>query len=256
MVTDRWPVDFRYISRRLVTEIVQQDEATRPRRRPPLTIPLLGMSITFQERDPEMSNPFDLVRRAREAVHDNTGSIDTYGPYDEDEAPLHLCQIKVLMGFEGRHNVDIAAIFTDANIGDAGRCFIALFGSVSNYSHVKPDADPSFGLHPSDASGLYTILDRATEASDPRVDREHLWDDAACGMQTRLEVAHRFFEGCRGHFPVEHLQFFARAFHRDEDLELMARTTTTSCSALPYGSRRPIRHRCRESQGYPCCGVA
>lgn len=220
MATDNWPVDFRYVSKRLVTQIVQQDQAVKPRKPTVFTIPFGSFSLALQRREPDYGNPFDLARRATEAVSDWTGSLDAPGRYVRAQANLDLCTITVLQGFDRPH-VEIAAIFADVTTTESGRCFMALFGSLDNYTHIKPKADDGCGLYPSDVDGLYSILDGVLEASDPKVDRDYLWRDAGIETRARQEVAHEFFESTRRHsFRTEFLDVLAWSFGYDEDVDL------------------------------------
>jgi hypothetical protein len=97
MGTDRWPVDFRYISSRLVLQIVQQDEATRSRWRFS-GIPTPWGPIGLHKKPLDRDNEFALCREATEAVRDLTSSItQPWREYIRAEVDLTMGFMTVLM---------------------------------------------------------------------------------------------------------------------------------------------------------------
>lgn len=219
MRTDNWPVDFRYISRRLVTEIVQQHEAGRPRQPWAFSLPLRIFTVTLERRAPDYGNLFDLARRATESVSENTGTLADFGPYVMASVELHHCWFPIHQGWVEGSNHEVAAFFSDTTRQDSGRTLIALFGSVGNYLGRRPEPEQP-GWTPSDAAGLYAILDATREPTDSSVKADYLWDDGAMTMVTRYDVARRFNEQMADRFPAEPAAFLARAYSFEHDVDL------------------------------------
>lgn len=190
MGVDRWPVDFRYISSRLVRQIVQQDEATRPTWRL-RTISLLQGILGFQRDPPDRDNEFALCRRATEAVRDLTGTILEYGsPYIRAQVDLTMGFMTVHMGWQSASNVEIAVMKAEVNDPDAGKVLVALFGSASNYRGTKPFSDGLAEI-PSDVDGLYGILERTRELEDPQIEHYELDRDLGHTPDNRADTAVR-----------------------------------------------------------------
>jgi hypothetical protein len=209
--TDNSPVDYKYISNRLATEIVQQDAAERSRQELSwnLRLSLFGLAIKY--RQPDYFNRFDLARRATEAVRDNTGTIEFPGPYVHGELDLHTCAFAVHMGWDGPSNNKVAALVADQEVGGK-RTFVALFGSVSNYIGHEPTA-PGAGFFPSDADGLYEILEASLESSDSRIDRHFLGEERRLDDMGKIEAALRIAGGAMKAYPSMRLQFLAKVHY-------------------------------------------
>ena len=159
MTTDTWPSEFRYVSRRLVAQIVQRNEAKRPRRSVSFGFNLGLATVNVTGRPPDYGKVYDLVRRATEHVSDNTGTLAHPGLYVRSDLELDLCWFPVLLGWaDGARRGEIAAIFADTTLDDTGRTFVALFGSIFNYVAMKPKPVDGVGVFPSDLAGLYQIL--------------------------------------------------------------------------------------------------
>jgi hypothetical protein len=206
MGTDRWPVDFRYISRRLVLQIVQQDQATRSRWRFP-AIPTPWGPLGLQKNRIDRRNEFALCRETTEAVRNNTSTIaQSWGEYIRAELDLTMGLMTVLMGWEDASHVEIAAMKAEVNDPEAGRVLVALFGSASNYRGRKPISDGLAEI-PSDVDGLYGILDRTREPRDRKISNEYLDRDTGHSPSSRADTAARLlgerFTGFReGHFDL------------------------------------------------------
>ena len=216
MVTDRWPVDFRYISSRLVLQIVQQNEATRTRWRFP-AIPTPWGPIGFQKSPIDRDNEAALCREATNAVRDNTSTITQgWGDYIRAELDLTMGFMTVLMGWEDTSHVEIAAMKAEVSDPEAGKVLVALFGSASNYRGRKPTNDGMAEI-PSDVDGLYGILERTREPKDPEIRYDYLDRDIGHSPNSRADTAIRVlgkrFRGIReGRFDL-----LMQSFCTDED---------------------------------------
>ncbi|WP_035391445.1 DUF7019 family protein [Ferrimicrobium acidiphilum] len=188
MGVDRWPVDFRYISSRLVRQIVQQDQTYRLAWRL-RTISLLHGMLGFQRDSPDRDNEFALCREATEAVRDLTGTISEYeSSYIRAQVDLTMGFLTVHMGWQTTSNVEIAVMKADVNVPDVGKVLVALFGSASNYRGRRPVSDGSAEI-PSDVDGLYGILERTRELADPQIDHYELDRDLGHSPDTRADTA-------------------------------------------------------------------
>jgi hypothetical protein len=195
MGTDRWPVDFRYISSRLVLQIVQQDAATRSRwKLSAISIPWL--SIGFRKDRIDRHNESILVREATAAVRDNTSTTiaQSWGTFIRTELDLTMGLVPVLMGWTGTRQVDIAAMKAEVNDSEAGRVLVALFGSASNYRGRTPTSDGMAEI-PSDVDGLYGILERTREPNDPEIHYDYLDRDIGHTPNSRVDTAITLLDG-------------------------------------------------------------
>jgi hypothetical protein len=185
MGTDRWPDDFRYISNRLVRQIVQQNEAPRSRWR--FSLALRGVGLQRDRID--QSNEFALCREATKAVRDSTSTITQgWGQYIQAELDLTMGLVTVLMGWADTSHVEIAAMKAELNDPEAGRVLVALFGSASNYRGTKPTEDGLVEI-PSDVDGLYGILNRTREPGDPEILDQELDRDIGHSPSSRADSA-------------------------------------------------------------------
>ena len=187
MGVNGWPVDFRYISSRLVRQIVQQDEALRPAwglRR----ISILHGVLGFQRREPDRDNEFALCRQATEAVRDLTGVIaQAWSPYIRTQCDLTMGFMTVHMGWKTVSNVEIAVMKAEVNDPKTGKVLVALFGSASNY-RGRPASDGLAEI-PSDVDGLYGILERTRVSVDPQIDDRELDRDIGHSPESRADTA-------------------------------------------------------------------
>lgn len=216
MGTDNWPVDFRYVSSRLVKEIVEQSEATRGRWRPRFLLNLRVVSIGLAKGDIDYRNKYLLCRMATDAIRDRTGTLAYPGEYVRTEIGIRMGYLTVHQGWRERTNVKIAAMLSVVSVGDVGSVLVALFGSASNYMWMRP-ANNDHNEIPSDVDGLYGLLNAASELSDPQIEEHFLeWDprhddrsraDLVVGV---LRDQYERFRGCR-------LDVLARVFHCIDD---------------------------------------
>jgi hypothetical protein len=197
MGTDRSPVDYRYISRRLVSQIVQQDQATRSRWKLTATISTPVVSLGIHKDPIDFSNELALCGEATEAIRDNTGTIAQPGDYIKAELDLTMGFVTVFMGWVDITHVPIAAMKAQVDDPESGKVLVALFGSASNYTAMKPTEDGSGG-YPSDVDGLYSILDRTQEPGDPEILSERLDRDVGHDRSSRVDTAIRVLEGFKG----------------------------------------------------------
>ena len=190
MPTDRWPVDFRYISKRLVRQMVDQDAATRTRWRS-IGIPTPWGTLGLHREPIDRGNLFALCKEATGAVTDLTSTVShSWGTYIRGELDLKMGVMEVLRGWKDHSHVEIAAMKAVLTDPEVGSIFIGLFGSASNYVGRNPVSD-DLGEIPSDVDGLYGILERTREPRDPEISDFELDRDLGHSLASRTDGAVR-----------------------------------------------------------------
>jgi hypothetical protein len=220
MTTDDNPVDYRYVSLRLTSNIVQQHVAARSRWR--LLLDLKGgpLNIGIRGIDPDYVNRFDLAQRATEAVRDNTGSLEVPGTYIRSTLYLQTCKVIVHHGLEA-FNAEVVGFFGDEEVSDVGRVFVALFGSIENFTGRKRKPRFDTEQHPSDAAGLYEILNANREPGDPGIVPEELDDDKTLDTYDSFDSAHGIaYRHNEPLLPVQCFDFLAVVHHYEVGIEL------------------------------------
>jgi hypothetical protein len=216
MGTDNWPVDFRYISTRLVNEIVQQSEATRGRWSPTLALNLKVVSIGLKKRDIDYRNKYLLCRKATDAVRGRTGTLTDPGEYIRAEFTIQMGYLTVLQGWLERTHVRIAAMFNEGTVAGIGSVLIALFGSESNYTWKRP-VDDNDGNIPSDVDGLYGLLNATREPLDPTIAGHYLERDPGHNDYSRADLVVRLLHDRYKDVTAGHLDVLAKVFHCVDD---------------------------------------
>jgi hypothetical protein len=183
MITDNFPVHFRYISERLVTDIVQQWVAGRAE----IEVGEVGANFgifqaTIKAAEIDWGNKYQLVKLATLAVKDHTGWIDANdrqrripnGDYVRARMYLQKSLVPV-RGWEngGRHAV--AGFAGWEELPDFGRVFVGLIGSEANLSGVQTTSRLTLaGRTASDLMGWYELINATREAGEPRADEDYL----------------------------------------------------------------------------------
>lgn len=156
---------WQYISKRLVTETVQAEQAVR-RVNVTGSASFGGLGGTTEARDPEYTNVFELADRTTEIVKSRVRSIDDPGLKEGDIVRgvfnLHEADFAVWLNW-GRNDTTEVASFVVAERYPWGRVFIGLFGSAHNWT-LDATTRSHTGRPASDARGLYELL--AAEAID------------------------------------------------------------------------------------------
>jgi hypothetical protein len=207
MLTDRAPFEYVYLSSRLLTDLVQHDEATRSRRAWTFDVNLRFLGLHRQRRVPDLANLRDLAARSLEIVEDNTGNIDVPGYFVHDQMELRQGVFSPHMGWPDGH----IACYYGVSSTD-GATFVALFGSATNVvGRRRANADNQGSFYPSDAAGLYALLDVIRERDDPEIDLDYRLDDHAMSDESRAERAVMFAKrGASG--AARPLEFLARVY--------------------------------------------
>jgi len=168
---DRWPTEFTYASRRILGDIVSQHEATRdnPFRIGKLRVGVGAFGTETERRPAEANEVFALIRRATQYISDRVGTLDDpeLAPYVHAKIHLFSRRVSLWSVWEDKYDHEIAT-FTACReaLPGLGRVFLALVGSGSNFLG-RPQGRQSAALRtPSDAYGLYDIVNECLEAND------------------------------------------------------------------------------------------
>jgi hypothetical protein len=221
VLTDLAPFDYLYLSRRLLTDLFQHEEAARSKWRGTfdLNVPFLGLHL--QRRGPDPNNLRDLAMRSEAIVADQTGDVSHPGYFIVGEFDAHHGVFEPHMGWRGG---EVACYRVETTTATDERVMVALFGSASNVIGRRR-ADEQSEFYPSDATGLYSLLDAARERDDPEVDLDYRWDDATMSNEARADTAIMFSrEGATRRLGT--VRFLARVFQvidssefRDESVD-------------------------------------
>lgn len=240
MTTDNWPVDFYFVSRRLVKQIVDQHQAVSGKRKASLTLGPPWAKVALSESGPDRENLFDLVRRSTQAVRDNTGTLESPGAYVEMTLRFRPSLFTVHQGFQN-WNSDFAGFFADEDVPGIGRVLVTLFGSTSNFLGRVPE-QTGLGWNPSDAAGLYVLLSNILEESDHEVRKDFLEEDRQVtdvALQA-IVAAETISRLVRVRFPPAVLTTLAVVHAYERNLTLGSRTYERVVVGAPVWVATPI----------------
>lgn len=192
--------EFVYWSRRLVRDIVHQHESTRTRRRIAFSLALpLALSVNVSREALDHGNDFALVHAATDYVKEVTGPVADlwqWQDYITGDFDLELGVVEVHGGWEASINEDIAVMRSVVPAPGGGNTLVALFGSVTNYRKLS-GGEGRLAEIPSDVDGLYGILDRTLEPSDPNISAFFLDREVGHSAESRAEAAEGLLDGAR-----------------------------------------------------------
>jgi hypothetical protein len=185
MFSDRAPFEYRYLSKRLLHDIFEHDNATRRRWGFKMTLSASVASLELSSSTPDQSNLHYLARRAEPLVSDYTGSLtDLAGcVYFKDRLDLRFGVFEGLRGWQGGRVACYAGV---AETGD-GAVFVGLFGSASNVVGYRNEGAGS-GFYPSDLYGICDLLDLIREPKDPPVDEDMRWEEGELSTEGRVSA--------------------------------------------------------------------
>lgn len=215
MQTDRSPINYLYLSRRLLTGVVQQDEASLSRSNWSVNVsPVPVVGVSRERKPPDYDNLYDLAVRSTEATSDHTGSIDNpWGIYLHGEMEMHFGVFPPHQGWEGH----VACYRGESKTADDQPVYVALFGSGSNVIGRRPTDDTS-EWYPSSVDGLYMFLDSIREDGDPEVDLIYRTADYGMSVEARVETALRHANG-GARADLGRLEFLAVILLAEDDHE-------------------------------------
>lgn len=191
MLTDRAPVEFHYLSKRLLTDLVQHDDAARPRSKLSFDFRVRWFGLHVERTPPDFTNFRDLAMRSTELVRDNTGTLDVPSYFIHDYLDLHHGVFSPHMGWHGH----VASYRGETTDSKGVPVFLALFGSASNVAGRRPRDEDTSDYYPSDMTGLYAYLDSIREPEDPEIDVDYRLDDLGSTQETLADLAMQHSRG-------------------------------------------------------------
>jgi len=215
--------EFVYWSRRLVKDIVHQQESTRTRWRFAFSAALpFGPSVNVRREALDYGNDFALTHTVTSYLREVTGPISDlwrWNDYVTGDLELELGVVEVHAGWEDGANEDIAVMRSVLPAPEGGETLVALFGSVNNYRKLK-GGERRLAEIPSDVDGLYGILDRTLEPKDPKISAFFLDGEVNHGPDSRAEAAERLLDGPRFKaFRTDTFEVLIKVFARVENGE-------------------------------------
>jgi hypothetical protein len=232
--TDRAPIDYLYLSGRLLRDLNEQDEAfRRPRRRKSFALSLFGATANIEAPAPAQDGLRAIARRSAGLVSDQTGTIEQPSYYVRDELEISHGVFAPHMGWPG----GAVAAYRGTVATEHGLTTIALFGSASNVVGHRASNDGE-GYYPSDIMGLYTLLDAVREPHDPEINVNFRTDDVAMAPAARAVTAVHLAEGGASK-PLGRLDVLFRVLIDEDDVELRTGTTSRVLLGTPLWIATP-----------------
>lgn len=217
MLTDRDPIEYLYMSDRLLKDLVKHEEATRSRYQFQPSISFKGISLGIRRRPVDIDNLYDLAGRSLQLVSDNTGGLEsTWSPYVHATLDLRSGAFEPLMGWRGGY---VACFQGEATTDEGARVFVALFGSASNWRVFRANDETLGGFTPSDMMGLYGLLDAVRETDDPEIGLQERIDELDLEREHKLSEAIDFARRGARPFGPRRLCFLARRMMSAENYQ-------------------------------------
>src|SRR5580658_6337698 len=168
---------FRYISKRVTRDIVQEHQATKRKRSWSLELHLKLITLAAARRKPDYRNRYEMALMATDALEQYTGTHAFPGDYVRAETDLRCCYFPVHLGWNEVANAEVAVFIVNADLRESGRTFVALIGSIENYVGRIRRRSAVGNWCPSDVMGLYDVLSSGVEQSGPALEHSYLTDD-------------------------------------------------------------------------------
>jgi hypothetical protein len=215
MLTDRDPVEYLYMSKRLLTDLVKHEEAARSRFQFQPAFSFFGISLGLSRRSADFDNLYELAGRSLQLVSDHTAGLEsTWSPYVHATVDLRSGAFEPLMGWRGGH---VACFAGETTTDEGASVFVALIGSASNWRGFRANDETLGGFTPSDMMGLYGLLDAVREPHDPEIGLQERIDEFDLDRDRKLGEAVDFaLRGARSLGP-QRLSFLARRMMSEDN---------------------------------------
>jgi hypothetical protein len=226
-----------YISRRLTREIVEERTASAlsVRLDPEKLADLLSCAVGIGPLPLSIASAGDTVYAlADAATRLLAGETRAMEEPLGDAVPTYITarltlEHRVQQAWGGIVNRDginsednrIAGFRADGQLG-VGRVIVALFGSVTNLiGYVGETPTPAGWRNPSDANGLFEILDAAFEREDPHVEPHYLKRELRFEPLSRMLDALNFWDTAHSRmYEPRQFDVLIKVFHYLSDVEL------------------------------------
>jgi hypothetical protein len=213
--TDRGPIDYLYLSGRLLRDLNEQDEAFRRlRRRKSFGFGLFGITANIDSQVPAQNGLRAIARRSADLVSDQTGTIEQPGYYVRAELEISHGVFTPHMGWQG----GAVAVYRTTVPNAPEPMEVALVGSASNVVGYRQSSGAE-GYYPSDMMGLYALLDAIREPQDPEIDVNFRTDDVAMAPAVRAVAAVHLATGAASE-PLGRLDVLFRVLIDEDNVRL------------------------------------
>lgn len=207
---------FLYVSSRLVSSVIRAEESDP---RPGFGVKKVTAKTKHLdiETAPNEEPDTDERRaiRATRLLEARTGTLLEPGKhYLRMRLDAYLARYSVHLGWENASNEPIAGISASQVVEGAGRVFVALFGSISNYRISAEESRFVSGWHPSDMNGLYSIFDAVREDGDAAPKEDRLAYDRKMSDREIVRAAGSILFGNHALPPIRRVEILAERFAR------------------------------------------
>lgn len=215
---ESFPIELLWVSRRRTREIVELHEAQQSRLRPmgvkvgTPTIPFVpSLEANFQRAASRTVSDYAVL--ATKYVKPETGSLQRPNRFIRMTLDyVHMTTFEVPFAWPEGSQQRVSTLFASQWVEGVGRVFVALFGSPHN---INPDMEPEryfTGRVPSNANGLYRIIDSMREPDEVQLLQKTLTeksyendvDDAR-----RVDLAAEVIYGLHNPLPAQRLEILA-----------------------------------------------
>jgi hypothetical protein len=218
MLTDRDPVEYQYMSKRLLTDLVKHEEAARSRFQLQPAFSIFGISLGLSRRSADYDNLYELAGRSLQLVSDHTAGLEsTWSPYVHATVDLRSGAFEPLQGWRGGH---VACFAGEATTDEGASVFVALIGSASNWRGFRADDETLGGFTPSDMLGLYGLVDAVREPDDPEIGLRERMDELDFERGRKLRQAIDFVRKGARPFGPQRLSFLAHRMMSEENYRI------------------------------------
>ncbi len=236
-----FPVDLLWVSKRRTREIVELHRATGPRVR--VTggeggLPELpytpSVKVDFERTSP--STTADYAAQATRNVASWTGTLQRPDRYIRMTLDFfHLAEFEVPFAWPDGTQQRVATLFASQFVEGIGRAFVALFGSPHNVIANMEGEQYLTGTVPSNANGLYRIINAMREPEEVQLLPETLTDpyyENDVDDTRRADLAAEVIYGLADPLPAQRLEVLA---------EVTSRVTNHTLSSSQHGEWPPRR---------------
>jgi hypothetical protein len=203
------PADLRWVSKRLTREIVDYDTAKRRGYKVTPTARLPGVEVSWERESLETIEDYAVA--AAEIARSETGTLHHPDRYIRMVLDFYLATFEVPFIWDRPEHQPVATLFATQRVYEVGRVYVALFGSPHNIL-ADMHGEKYMGRTPSDADGLYRILDDARDAGEARVLPEYLEEEEGYSDERHAELANLVLHGVNRPLPLRTYDVLAQPY--------------------------------------------
>jgi len=218
---ESFPSELLWVSRRRTEEIVDIHVARKPRWRAKggklgaAPVPLAPSAGVEFEPAPTRTLA-DYAVQATEDVRHETGSLQRPDRFVQMTLDyVHLATFEVPFAWPDGSQQRVSTLFASQWVEGVGRVFVALFGSPHNILVNREPAEYHTGRVPSNANGLYRIIDAMREPDEVQLLPKTLdsgWYENDVDDARRADLAAEVIYGLSDPLPAQRLTILAEPF--------------------------------------------